>query len=266
MPCRWVIAGFWASAAVSIGRHQVSWAHVQWGDVATWAQSVGVAGALFAALYQIHTERMRRHADEEAERLRQRRQQAERVSGWPGQGAWPTTPLILLNLSDEPVYEVVASLVMIQGGGPRRGEDGVQPEFRRVIGILPPGRFRVEVAGGWPGMSRRPGVEVAFTDRSGVHWIRRATGTLDEITAPAIDHYGLGRPQELVIPDEVPPSAGSYDAPGRQAASTPQSVAGQPEARKTTARRAIGLKSEAARSMALSRLRRRGRAGRASQG
>jgi hypothetical protein len=78
--------------------------------------------------------------------------------------------------------------VFIQGAGPRRGEDGVNSSYRRTLSILPPGRWRVEVPGGWAGMSRRPGVEVAFTDRAGIHWIRRATGALDEIQKAPIDH------------------------------------------------------------------------------
>ena len=110
-------------------------------------------------------DRLRAEALKEAEG-RERRQQAERISGWPGQGSLPTTPLILLNRSDEPVYEVVATLVLIQGGAARRGEDYIPSGYRRVISILPPGRWRVNVDGGWAGMSRRPGVEVAFTDRA----------------------------------------------------------------------------------------------------
>ena len=153
-------------------------------------------------------DRLRAEALKEAEG-RERRQQAERISGWPGQGSLPTTPLILLNRSDEPVYEVVATLVLIQGGGARRGEDYIPSGYRRVISILPPGRWRVNVDGGWAGMSRRPGVEVAFTDRAGITWIRRAAGMLEEVKMPAIDHYGLDRPQELVVPisDETSPPA-----------------------------------------------------------
>ena len=153
-------------------------------------------------------DRLRAEALKEAEG-RERRQQAERISGWPGQGSLPTTPLILLNRSDEPVYEVVATLVLIQGGAARRGEDYIPSGYRRVISILPPGRWRVNVDGGWAGMSRRPGVEVAFTDRAGITWIRRATGMLEEVKMPAIDHYGLDRPQELVVPisDETSPPA-----------------------------------------------------------
>jgi hypothetical protein len=195
MQCDWLVLAKWGSAAPALTHH-----HIAYGDLATWFGSVGVVGALLAALYQINTERKRRHSDEQAERLRQRRQQAERVSGWPGRESLPTTPLILLNRSDEPVYEVVANLVMVQGAGPRRGEDNPAGRFRKVMGILPPGTWRVDVAGGWAGMSKRPGVEVAFTDRSGIHWIRRADGALEEIRKPAIDHYSLGRPQALEIP------------------------------------------------------------------
>ena len=144
-------------------------------------------------------DRLRAEALREAEG-RERRQQAERISGWPGQDSPPNTPLILLNRSNEPVYEVVATLVLIQGAGAHRGEDYIPPGYRRVIAILPPGRWRVNVDSGWAGMSRRPGVEIAFTDRAGITWIRRSTGMLEEVKMPAIDHYGLDRPQELVIP------------------------------------------------------------------
>jgi hypothetical protein len=189
----------------------IGFVHWQLGDLATWFGSVGVVGTLAAALFQIRTERLRRHEAEEREQQRSRRQQAERVAGWPGgRASGPhLTPLVLLNRSDQPVYEVVVTLVMVQGGGPRRSEDVVPSEFRRTLAILPPGRWAVEVAGGWAGMSRRPGVEVAFTDRAGVQWIRRAMGALDEIRKAPIDYYGLSRPQELGFPtpdEDRPPS------------------------------------------------------------
>lgn len=169
-----------------------------------------MAGTLIAALYQINSERKRRHETEQEALRRHRRQQAEAISGWPDGRSLPSTPLILLNRSDQPVYEIVATLVMIQGGGARRGEDQLPAEFRKTLSVLPPGRWRVEVAGGWAGMSARPGLELAFTDRSGVHWVRRANGVLQEISEAAIDYYGLGRPQELAIPepdDSRPPGA-----------------------------------------------------------
>jgi hypothetical protein len=190
--CMWLTSG----CALPPSGHD----HLAVGDLATWVGSIGVVGALFAALYQIRTERIQRRRDEKDVLDRRRREQAERVSGWPGDQSLPTTPLILLNRSEEPVYEVVATLVMVQGDGARRGEDRPSRQFLRVLDVLPPGRWRIEVAGGWANMSRRPGVEVAFVDRSGACWIRRANGALEEIAQPPIDHYALGRPQELAIP------------------------------------------------------------------
>ncbi len=180
--------------------------HLQLGDLATWFGSAVVFGTLALALYQIRTERVFRHESEQREAQGLRRVQAERISGWPAaETNRRGTPLTLLNRSDEPVYEVVVTLVMVQGAGPRRGEEGVRPEYRRVLSVLPPGRWKTFVQMGWAGMSRRPGVEVAFTDRSGVHWIRRATGALEEIQRPAIDYYEMSRPQflEFPVPDQV---------------------------------------------------------------
>ncbi len=178
--------------------------HLQLGDLATWVSSIVVVGTLVVALYQIRTERVRRHEDEQRAFQMSRRKQAERISAWPAQSPDDThTQLTLLNRSDEPVYEVVIMLVMIQGAGPRRGEDVVDSSYRETLSTLPPGRWRAELRAGkarWAGMSRRPGVEIAFTDRSGVHWIRRSTGALEEIGRPAIDHYGMSRPQPFEFP------------------------------------------------------------------
>ena len=193
-------------AAMTSGLHQLAY-----GDLATWLGSIGVVGTLYLALVQIRAEQRHRRADQHAAQQRERHQQAERISGWPGKESTDITPLILLNRSDEPVYEVVATLVFVQGGGARRGEDYGSSNYRRasVMSVLPPGRWRVDVGGGWHGMNRRPGVEVAFTDRAGITWIRRATGALEEVEMSPIDHYGLGRPQSLVIPisDEASPPA-----------------------------------------------------------
>ena len=180
-----------------------------YGDLATWVGSIGVVGTLYLALVQIRAEQRQRRADQHAALQRERRQQAERISGWPGNETAETTTLILLNRSDEPVYEVVASLVFVQGGGARRGEDYRAGNLRplSVISVLPPGRWRVDVHGNWHGMNRRPGVEVAFLDRAGIAWIRRAAGALEEVNQSPIDHYGLGRPQGMGMPesDEVLP-------------------------------------------------------------
>jgi hypothetical protein len=143
------------------------------------------------------------------------RAQAERVSVWSGPSADPQ-PVALLNHSDEPVYEAVATFVFIDGSGPPRGEE-VSPELaaRRVrVGVIPPGRWWVCVDGGWNGMYPRLGVEVAFTDRAGAHWVRRADGRLEELPRSAFDYFELPRPLELTAPE---PDDAREPRPGHRA-------------------------------------------------
>jgi hypothetical protein len=157
--------------------------------------AAGWATSVFVALRHVRNERRMRTPDN-------RRAQAERVSVWPGPNADPQ-PMTLLNHSDEPVYEAVASFVFIDGSGPMRGEDA-SPELagRRVrVGVIPPGRWRVCVEGGWNGMYSRLGVEVAFTDHAGVHWVRRADGRLEQLPRGAFDYFELPRPLDLTPPE-----------------------------------------------------------------
>jgi hypothetical protein len=209
---------------------------VQLGDVASWLGATAVAGTLVAALYQIRTERLRRHAQELDLAQKERRRQAELISGWLSEDPSPPQPtvLALLNRSDAPVYEAVVTMVFIQGSGHQkaailvqgsqrrrvqiheltehvqgRGEEPVPPGYRRTLIAVPPGLWRVEVPPGWHGMSRRPGVEIAFTDRAGVHWIRRANGHLQEINKPGVDYYGLARPLACIFRDLVSAAWGS---------------------------------------------------------
>jgi hypothetical protein len=161
---------------------------------------VAAAGWLTSALIA-----MRRDRNEQRERPRVAcREQAERVSVWPGPIADPQ-PVALLNHSDDPVYEAVATFVFIDGSGPTRGEE-VSPELaarRARVGVIPPGRWRVCVHGEWNGMFARLGLEVAFTDRAGAHWVRRADGRLEELPRGAFDHFHLSRPLELTSPEPV---------------------------------------------------------------
>lgn len=56
----------------------------------------------------------------------------------------------------------------------------------------------LEVPLDWRGTQRRIGAEIAFTDRSESHSIRRATGQLAEISMNAVDYYGMSRPGPLL--------------------------------------------------------------------
>jgi hypothetical protein len=179
--------------------------------------AVGTIAAFAIAFYQIFSERRARRKDD-------RTAQARRISGWidgtlpdPSDAAAPlASPATLLNASDEPVYRVIAWLVLVQGAGPQTGEEMQQmaPFSPAMLAILPPGRYVVRLPGDWGGMFRRPGVEVAFTDAAGRHWIRRATGRLEEIPNDPVEHYGVDRPVswDLPTPDlEHPPR----DPPGQ---------------------------------------------------
>ena len=76
----------------------------------------------------------------------------------------------------------------------------MDPSAVRMLGTLPPGAFVVPLPGDWGGMYGRPGVEIAFTDASGLHWIRRASGTVEEVPDDAVNHYNLPQPVDWEEP------------------------------------------------------------------
>lgn len=179
--------------------------------------AVGTVGTLAWAV--VNGLELRRHADadrREAEAIRneanieKRLDQARRVCGWvTSLGQLPQSPcgprphsqrLQFSNSSPEPVHELVAYLVWVQGSGPRTGEEMQghhgATRMRAIVQVLPPGNFRVTLdgpadtpAGG------RLGLEVAFTDGAGRHWVRRVpSGNLESLDVTPVAHYGIGRP------------------------------------------------------------------------
>jgi hypothetical protein len=57
-------------------------------------------------------------------------------------------------------------------------------------------------------MFRRHGVEIAFTDRSGVNWLRSSNGSLVEIGEEPADYYGFPLPHDWASPLESQPASG----------------------------------------------------------
>jgi hypothetical protein len=137
-------------------------------------------------------------------RGREKREQALSVSAWiesdsPEGGK---VAVVVLNSSDQPVYKFIALIVMIQGAGWDTGEEAakyaMQNWARNGPGaryVLPPGTTRL-MAGPWEGsdMHKRPGVEIAFTDTAGSHWVRRASGLLEESLVEVEERYDLPIP------------------------------------------------------------------------
>jgi hypothetical protein len=198
---------------------------VHFGDVPTWIAAIGTVGALFAALIQINTERARRHHAEEREREERRRSQAQLVPAFPGPVEWPPDPnrevgrsaVDCINASPEPVYNVVVGIVFIQGAGPRTTEDVMKVMLGQntspgvpttTLNVLPPGRSRAWIGrSDWTSfIGARAGAEIAFTDRSGVHWIRRANGELIELPVDPLTYFaefGFSGPHEFQTPEPL---------------------------------------------------------------
>ena len=70
---------------------------------------------------------------------------------------------------------------------------------------LPSGNHRIWIHGtGWGRfLAGRNGAEVAFTDRAGSHWIRHATGQLEELAEDPISHYLGASPHDLLVPERL---------------------------------------------------------------
>jgi hypothetical protein len=116
--------------------------------------------------------------------------QAQLVSVWYSGEGENHSEMTINNSSEQPIYEVVATLTINQ-----RPSEGLPRDTRAVVPTLPPGRWIVDVAAGWAGTSAYPTAEIAFTDHRGnKHWLRRSDGRLEEMDEPAIEHFEIGRP------------------------------------------------------------------------
>ena len=195
---------------------------MQLGDLPAWLAAVGTIAAFVAAFVQIRTERRSRLERERREETDRRYAQARLVAAMPGpeetaEDGGGRSAIDCINSSNEPVYNVVACLVFIQGAAPHTTEelmrlrllgDGYEGVPVATLTLLPPGTWRAWVDGsGWTSvMAGRPGAEIAFTDRAGVHWIRRTGGQLDEINADPLTYLGelgLVGPHDFRTPEPL---------------------------------------------------------------
>lgn len=132
----------------------------------------------------------------------------------PAPGA-PAPMAMLANASELPVFSVVAWVVATGGTVPSTGEAWVatirsaagpsdggvvvrEQVTPALLPLLPPGSTALDLpAWARSGSAGRPGVELAFTDASGRHWIRRAGGRLERLDVPAWRHYGFTSPDAV---------------------------------------------------------------------
>ena len=177
---------------------------IHFGDLPGWLGAVGTVAAVSLALYQVNKERSAREADKREAAAADRRRQARQISAWyagDAMGSNGDTSMYMVNSSDQPVYEAVAWLTIAQGAGPKQGEEYVEwsgslgvDYYRRIFLNIPPGNWSIAFPTSWGGMYRQPGIEIAFTDSGGYHWIRRANGGLEEISKAPLDYYNIVQP------------------------------------------------------------------------
>jgi hypothetical protein len=181
--------------------------------------SVGTVAAVSLALWEARGERK--------ERLRRElRHQAERISAWfvgmhkdpdggdpdggdpdggdPRREAWLPPELRgraadveLLNNSEDPVTDVLVFLSRVSFKVQRWWDQ--EPEYRVMIGVLPPGRWTISMPksggaivrvklGGSSAVSRVVAI-ISFTDSAGNHWARGARSELRQLPAASIDYW-----------------------------------------------------------------------------
>ena len=170
---------------------------------------VGTVAAVSVALWEARKERKGRLR-------RELRRQAERISAWfagmpndphgddprrddplPPELRGRAADIELLNNSEDPVTDVLVFLSRISYKVRRWWDQ--EPEYRAMIGVLPPGRWTISVPesggaivqvklGGSPAVSRVM-VIISFTDSAGNHWARGARGELRQLPTAAIEYW-----------------------------------------------------------------------------
>ena len=162
-------------------------------DCAAWAAALGTVFATVLTALNLRREARWRREDERQRSENEKREQAARIAAWiltdQKSGQTKEDIIRISNQSFSPVYCCVATFVVNEQDG-----DHYPAEFRRKLTTLPPGEWHLTAPKAWRGMCARPGVEIAFTDAHGVHWIRNAVGQLHESPIDAIKHYGIELP------------------------------------------------------------------------
>jgi hypothetical protein len=190
--------------------------------IATLVIGVGTLGTLVAALVQINTERQHRHKSEQQAQRERHFAQARLISAVMGPEersgeVGGRTAVYVINGSQEPVYRLVIGLVFIQGAAPHsiedflklaKDKDGMGYGPITTVAMLPGGTFRAWIGGTRWGtvMMGRLAPEVAFVDREGTSWIRRASGQLEELRREPFEYFeqwGLNGPYELQVPEPI---------------------------------------------------------------
>lgn len=166
--------------------------NISWlGDIATWVSGIGIVSTFIIGFIQISHERRIRKEKEHKE-------QAERISAFIIKETPTKATIALLNLSQEPIYEVIVSISAFQG--PADVHQSVNRQYTSFLSVVPPGKSFTFVDGRYNELSFHPAIEVAFKDVKGKDWVRTGRGALKEINKSPVDYYKLRRPLNWKLP------------------------------------------------------------------
>ena len=169
---------------------------ILWGYLGTCLAGIATIALLIIAFRQIRVERRARRKSENNRLLALRRHQAERVAGWiadlqsdaQGYALW----VAISNQSLQPIYHLAIHGIELANDGTPIGKPS--DDSQALIATVPPGEGYVLIHLDFPGMPRRPGIEIAFRDAANRYWLRQTNGKLVELlTSPEV-HYGIPMP------------------------------------------------------------------------
>lgn len=111
-----------------------------------------------------------------------------------------------------PVYNAVVMVVARQGKGPTSGEDTLAWGWpSEVVAVVPYGRHQLTMTKNLDAQGVSPGVDLAFTDTGGRHWVRRAFGDLAQLPTDPLSYFGIDEATakwQAISEDNLPVTTG----------------------------------------------------------
>ncbi|WP_410676425.1 hypothetical protein [Amycolatopsis sp. cmx-4-68] len=176
-----------------------------WGASGQWVGGIGTIGAVVVALWIAIRDGRVARADRAKRDLRERQEQASKVTAWIETDDAGQVFMIVANANSEAVNHVVVSFDLVwhlpmTGSTLHRGPEIEPDEY--LYAVLPPGKWRMPVPAdrrGGDGLT--PGVMLAFTDSRNGHWLRLTDGTLIEKDRNVVSRRKIHFPQRISVPE-----------------------------------------------------------------
>jgi hypothetical protein len=175
-----------------------------WGAAGQWAGAVGTVAAVAVALWIAIRDGRVARVDRRKRDLRERQEQASRVTAWIETGPAGEVHMIVSNANSEAVNHVVVSFDLVRslpmtGSTLHRGPEIEPDEY--LYAVLPPGKWRMPVPETRLDVNLTPGVMLAFTDSRNGHWLRLTDGTLIEKDENVVGRRKIRFPQRISVPE-----------------------------------------------------------------